>query len=56
MRKTATMSTNHYKWVEKNIAKIGPSTYRIRVGSFDGYAPTRESARKVKRTFLSKLG
>ena len=46
----------NYKWVEKNITKIGPNTYRIRVGSFDGYATSRDSARAVKRTFLNKMG
>lgn len=50
------MTNFNYKWVEKNITKIGPNTYRIRVGTHDGYAPTREQARMVKRTFLSRLG
>jgi len=50
------MNKTNYKRVEKNIAKIGPTTYRIRVGKYDGYANTRNGARAVKRTFLSKLG
>ncbi len=45
--------TVNYKRVEKNIAKIGPKTYRIRVGSKDGYASTREQARLVKKAFLN---
>ena len=49
-------TNSNYAWVEKNISKIGSSTYRIRVGKFDGYANTRAKARHIKRTFLSKLG
>lgn len=45
----------NYKWVERNISKIGPKTYRVRVGSYDGYASTRDSARSLKRKFLSKV-
>lgn len=51
---TKTTSKSHYKWIEKNIARIGAKTYRIRVGSHDAYASTRDSARIVKRTLLNK--
>ena len=54
MTKSKTNSSFSYKWVERNIAKIGPNTYRIRVGNYDGYASTREQARKIKRTFLDR--
>lgn len=47
------MTKNYsYTWVEKNISKIGPKTYRIRVGSKDAYAPTRDKARTIKRNLL----
>jgi hypothetical protein len=39
-----------YTWVEKNIYKTGKS-YRVRVGEFSAYAPTRQKARKA-RTLL----
>lgn len=53
---TKTNLRSTYKWVEKHITKIGPNTYRIRVSDMDGYATTRDSARLVKRNFLSKRG
>lgn len=48
------VTNSGYKWIEKNIAKIGPNTYRIRVGSLEGYAPTREKARAVKKSLINK--
>lgn len=48
------MKNYSYKWVEKNISKIGPKTYRVRVGSHDGYASTRHEARAIKRSFLKR--
>ena len=44
-----------YKRVERNISKIGPTTYRIRVGKYDGYANSRNDARDLKRAFLNKM-
>ena len=52
MTKTSNLN---YKWVERNITKIGPSTYRIRVGKYDGYSPSRAGARAMKKTFLNKM-
>ena len=53
--KTRTSKTKtHYQWVERNISKIGEGTYRIRVGSNDAYAPSKEKARLIKKTFLNK--
>lgn len=47
-------SNSSYQWVEKNISKIGPSTYRIRVGCHDGYATSKEQARKIRAAFRNK--
>lgn len=56
MTKTTTENKGKftYKRVEKNIAKIGPKTYRIRVGSDSLYSNTRNGARVIKKALLSK--
>lgn len=54
MTKTKSTLNGGYTWIERNISKIGPKTYRIRVGSHDAYAPSREKARLVKRALLNK--
>lgn len=41
-----------YKRVEKNISKIGPKTYRVRVGKLNKCVPTRQEARNLKRAWL----
>lgn len=42
-----------YKRVEKNISKIGPKTYRVRVGKLNKCVATRQAARDLKRTWLT---
>ena len=44
-KQTDNTSKQSYDYVEKNIYKTG-SRYRIRVGTFSAYEPTREKARK----------
>lgn len=44
-----------YKRIEKNIARIGLRTYRIRVGTKDGYASSINKAKDIKRQFLAKM-
>ena len=56
MKKTVNTSHFSYRKVERNISQIGPKTYRVRVVNFDGYSPTRNEARTLRKTFLSKLG
>lgn len=52
MRKVNKPKSTTYTYIERNISKIGPKTYRIRVGSHSLYAPTRDSARVIKRNLL----
>ena len=56
MKKETNVAKSTYKWVERNISKIGHSTYRIRVGQYDGYSSTRDGARALRKTFLNKMG